>query len=388
VRIKFSVKALEGISPHSAKKIYAYDTDVRGLVLEVTPNGNKTFQLYRWAFGRPMRIKLGLFGEISIDAVRRMAAEKIAMIAQGQNPQLAKQEARAEPTFGELFAAYIEKYKKPRRPKSWEQDQNNYDLHLAGWKARRLSEVTRDAVAALSAKVGAKHPYLANRLLALISTMFNQIHNIGIAYDGPNPAKGVQKWPEQKREKYIAPDAMPKFFAALDELRDEATADFFRIALFTGQRRANVQGMRWDQIDLDRGLWVIPDTKANRPHTVPLVAEAVAVLRRLRKATDGPWVFPSPFSESGHIVEPKKAWKAVLTKAGLTGLRLHDLRHTLASWQAAAGTSLAIIGKGLGHTQVSTTQRYAHLDSDPVREAMSRAIKGMTDAGNKKKKSP
>ena len=125
MRIKFSVKALEGISPHSAKKIYAYDTEVRGLVLEVTPNGNKTFQLYRWAFGRPMRIKLGLFGEISIDAVRRMAAEKIAMIAQGQNPQLAKQEARAEPTFGELFAAYIEKYKKPRRPKSWEQDQNN-----------------------------------------------------------------------------------------------------------------------------------------------------------------------------------------------------------------------------------------------------------------------
>ena len=72
----------------------------------------------------------------------------------------------------------------------------------------------------------------------------------------------------------------------------------------------------------------------------------------------------------------------------INGLRLHDLRHTLASWQAAAGTSLAIIGKGLGHTQVSTTQRYAHLDSDPVREAMSRAIKGMTDAGNKKKKSP
>jgi integrase len=389
-RFNFSVRALACLAPPSTGRVYHYDTHEHtpGLCVCITANDTRTFYLYRWVKGRPERVRLGLVGELTVDQARTIAKEKIGLIARGIDPQQAKQEARAEPTFGELFTAYLEKYKKPRRPKSWEQDQNNFDLHLAQWKSRRLSEITRENVMDLHTRIGKDHPYLANRLLALLSVMFNQARNVGIVHTGENPAEGVQRFEEREREKYLAPDAMPKFFAALDELNTKVTADFFRMALFTGQRRANIQAMRWDQVDLNRGLWTIPDTKANRAHTVPLVDEAVKVLQDRRKATEGPWVFPSPLSDTGHLVEPKKAWKAVLNAAGLNGYRIHDLRHTLASWQAAAGTSLHIIGKGLGHSQASTTRRYAHVGNSPIREAMGSAVKGMMAAAKVKKKGP
>ncbi len=380
-RINFTVKSLAALAPPSAGRVYVYDTLIRGLAVCITAKNARTYYLYRWVDGRPERIKLGKVGEITVDQARSSAGKKLGQIAAGINPQREKVEKREDPTFGELFTAFIEKYKKPLKPKSWEQDQDNYDLHLSHWKSRRLSDITRADVVDLHRTKGTKHPYLANRLLSLISVMFNQARNVGIDHRGENPAEGVARFQEAKREKYLNADAMPKFFAALDGLKSKTTADFLRVALFTGQRRANVQAMRWEQVDLKTGVWHIPDTKKNTPHTVPLVAEVVKILedRRPDGAKSG-WVFPS-HSGTGHLVEPKKAWKSVLAAAGLEGYRVHDLRHTIASWQAAAGTSLQIIGKGLGHTQTKTTERYAHVENSPVREAMSRAVAGMMKAG-------
>jgi integrase len=385
-RINFTVKSLAALAPPSTGRVYTYDTLIRGLAVCITANDARTFYLYRWVNDRPERIKLGKVGEITIEQARRMAGEKLGQIAAGINPQRQKVETREEATFGELFTAYLEKYKKPLKPKSAKQDEYNYKLHLSHWKARRLSDITRADVVDLHRAKGAKHPYLANRLLSLISVMFNQANNVGIRFAGENPAEGVARFQEAKREKYLNATAMPKFFAALDSLRYKTTADFFRVALFTGQRRSNVQAMRWEQLDLDAGVWNIPDTKKNTPHTVPLVAEVVKVLeaRRPEGAVSG-WVFPS-HSGAGHLVEPKTAWRAVLKAAGLEGYRVHDLRHTIASWQAAAGTSLQIIGKGLGHTQTRTTERYAHVENSPVREAMGRAVAGMMKAAKPKTK--
>lgn len=393
-RINFTVKAIEALPAPRAGRVYYHDSLVRGLCLCVTPTGAKIFYLYRWVDAKPVKIRIARFGEVPIERVRAMAGEKIGLIVQGINPQEQKIRARHEPTFGELFTAYLEKYKRPRRPKSAPQDQDNYDTHLSQWAERKLSEITRADVVALHNEIGEQHPYAANRILSLISVMYNQRSNVGISDTNPrtclpipNPTIGIHRFPEAKREKYLSPEMMAPFFTELGKLRYQTTADFFRIALFTGIRRSNIQEMRWEHVDLERGIWNIPDTKANRPQTVVLTEEALKVLRdRQKSAGASLWVFPSSKSETGHLVEPKTAWKCLMDRAGLAGFRIHDLRHTLASWMAAGGTSLVIIGKGLGHTQTSTTARYAHVDTNPIKAAMSVATAAIAKAAKKRPK--
>ena len=160
--------------------------------------------------------------------------------------------------------------------------------------------------------------------------------------------------------------------------------DFFLLALLTGARRGNVASMRWDDVDPTWKLWRIPGevAKGGQPIVVPLVDAALAILTRRKATANGnPWVFPS-YGKSGHIVEVKGAWKRILTAAGLSDVRPHDLRRTLGSWQAIGGASLPIIGRSLGHSQPATTQVYARLQLDPVRASVTAATDAILAAGN------
>ncbi len=167
--------------------------------------------------------------------------------------------------------------------------------------------------------------------------------------------------------------------------QNETLRDFFVVALLTGARRANVQGMRWGDIDLDAGAWLIPadDAKAGKAIMVPLVPQVVDILRRRAEQTNtSPFVFASD-SKSGHLVEPKFAWRRIIDRAGITDLRLHDLRHSIASYMAIGGESLTIVGKVLGHNSHATTARYAHLSVDPVRAALVKATDTILDLAAK-----
>ena len=152
------------------------------------------------------------------------------------------------------------------------------------------------------------------------------------------------------------------------------------MSLLTGARRANVLSMSWEDVNLQRGTWTIPRTKNGEAHTVPLVGEAIAILTVRKSSSEGPWVFPGP-GATGHLVEPKKAWARILRRAGIENLRIHDLRRSLGSWQAATGANLSIIGKTLAHKNVSTTAIYARLSLDPVRASMEEATRAMFRAG-------
>ena len=158
--------------------------------------------------------------------------------------------------------------------------------------------------------------------------------------------------------------------------------DFFSLLLLTGARRGNVLGMRRKDVNLAQGLWTIPsaDHKNQHVHTIPLSQPAMEILcRRMNATSESEFVFPGN-GQTGHLVEPKSAWKRITRRANMPGLRLHDLRHTLASWQVSRGVSLAITGKALGHTNTSTTARYAHLATDPVRDANEQAASDMLKA--------
>jgi integrase len=219
--------------------------------------------------------------------------------------------------------------------------------------------------------------YEANRALAYIRAIYNKMIDWG--WEGTNPAAKIQKFKEQKRDRFILHDELPKFMEALETEPNRDMRDFFLMCLYTGARCGNVLSMRWEDIDFSIKEWRIPDTKNGEPVRIPLIEEALEILndRSWLKGSSMPWVFPSrerKKSKSGHLEEPKAAWKRILDRAGLKNLRIHDLRRTLASYQAIAGTSLLIIGKSLGHKSPQSTTIYAWLSNDPVRASMESAL--------------
>ena len=157
------------------------------------------------------------------------------------------------------------------------------------------------------------------------------------------------------------------------------------MCLYTGARKSNVLSMRWEEINLERNEWRIPMTKNGTSQVLPLVDTAISLLKERRQTVTGDWVFPSDLNDTGHLVEPKGSWETVRKAADLGDLRMHDLRRSLGSWQARTGASLVVIGKTLNHQSPQSTQVYARLDNDPVRQAMELAVSAMKQAAEIKR---
>ena len=202
-------------------------------------------------------------------------------------------------------------------------------------------------------------------------------------FKGINPATGIEKFSEKKRERFLQPDELPTFFKAVEAEANETIRDFVLISLYVGARRSNTQAMRWDELDLDNGVWTIPDTKSGKSVMVPLCSPALEILKR-RSATPrrhGEFVFPG--KSTGHLQEPKAAWKKILERAGIEDLRIHDLRRPFGSFQAIGGSSLPIIGKSLGHSSTAATSIYARLNLYAVRSSIDAAVNAIVAAGSK-----
>lgn len=379
-RIHLTVEAIGRLAcPAGKDRAWVYDAKTPGLAVMVTAKGARSFYVYRKVNGRPQRVRLGGFPDISIEQARRLAGRTTGSIAEGIDPQAEKRRARIEPTIGGLFAYYLETHAKVHK-RSWKGDQQQFDRYLKPWKARRLSHIERRDVAALHARIGRDHGhYAANRLLSLLHKMFT----VGLreGFTESNPAHGIQKFREQSRERFMAADELPRFFAALEAEPNQTIRDYIMVALLTGARRSNVMAMRWADVNLERGTWTIPgdESKNGSAMTLPLSAPVVEILRR-RQGGDSPFVFAS-YGKSGHLQDIKATWKLILQRANIADLRLHDLRRTLGSWQAATGASLSVIGKSLGHKNTATTAIYARLNLDPVRQSVDTATAAMLAAG-------
>jgi len=341
-KLHFSKRALLSLPlPTDGQRVSYWDKRVPGLALRVTASGSKAFYVYRRVKGRPARIRLGGFPELTVEQARKRAAAMNMEIMAGGDPQERKRTMREEMTFGELFEQYLETHAKVHK-RTWAQDKAQQKRYLTRWKSRRASSITHSDVKALHARLGkANGPYAANRVVALLHTVWEKAREAG--YSGPNPASGVRKFKEQSRERFLQADELPKFFKAL-EAETPTWRDFFMVALMTGARRGNVLGMKWADVHLDRATWVIPMTKSGAAVTLPLAPQVVDILKARKAETKGEYAFPSR-GKTGHLVEMKSAWARVLDRAGLDDLRIHDLRRTLGSWQAAGGSSLLVIGK-------------------------------------------
>lgn len=373
----FTQKSLETLLPKE-KAYLVRDDEVTGLVVKVYPTGLKTFFL-NVRVGRTVDMfKIGLWPDLNVAMVREKAKKMRADLAMGKNPKAEKKEGV---TLGEFFAVYMDRHGNGK--KSAKEYRSIYRQHLETWKNYLLKNITRNKIESLHRKVGEKTPVRANRLLVLLSSLFTQATLWGY-HRGDSPCKGIKKFKEISRDRFLSGEELSRFFEALDLTENPAFKDFILLSLFTGARRSNVLGMRWKDIDFERSVWKIPGemSKNGDPMQIPLGPDVLDFLRRRRAETFSVFVLPGP-GVKGHYMEPKRAWATLLKRAKLEDLRIHDLRRSMGSWMTIQGTSLPIVGKALGHKTSQATSIYARLNLDPVRAAMDQAVAAMTK--NRKK---
>ncbi|MHA1540335.1 MAG: tyrosine-type recombinase/integrase [Alphaproteobacteria bacterium] len=383
--MNFTKAALEAITPPKKPKgkkggVYDtyYDTGEKGLILLASNGGAKTFYLYRKVNGKPERIRLGSFSDIKIEQARKAAVDNRSLINSGVNPNIEKSNLKAETTLGELFEEFMERYSKKYK-KSWKYDEREIPKFLSHWFNRKISNIGKQEIQRFHEEIRNNSGlYQANRTLERLRAMYNKAIEWG--WEGLNPTQGIKKFKEKSRDRFIRPDELPRFFQALEKEESTVAKDYIYVSLFTGARKGNVLEMRWNEINLERAEWRIPETKNGDSQTIPLIKEVVEILARRKntnKAGCG-WVFPSPTgSKAGHLADPQKAWKRILKTAGIENLRIHDIRRTLGSYQAITGASLPVIGKSLGHKSQTATQIYARMNLDPVRASIEKAAGAM-----------
>jgi integrase len=216
--------------------------------------------------------------------------------------------------------------------------------------------------------------------------MFNLAENL-VGFQGKNPAHGIKKFTEKSRDRFLSKEEIGRFLEALEREPSDTIRDFFMVALLTGTRKQEILNMRWADIDFKEGTWNLTDPiKSRDPQKVILSGPVIEILQlREDKNPNGlPWVFPGK-SGTDRLKDPRRGWVRILNRAGLENLRIHDLRRTFGSWQAITGASLLIIGKSLNHRNQSTTQIYARLNLDPVRESVEKATEAMLSKKSKPK---
>lgn len=386
-RINFTKATLTKIVPPVRKEskkggVYDtyYDTGEKGLVLAVSNGGAKTFYLYMRVHGTPKRIKLGAFPDLTIEQARKAAQANKGMIAQGKDPHAEKRRINDEITFAEFYRKeYLERHAK-RYNRSWENDLSRFERHLKPFHSRRLSNIRQDDIQRLHGRLAKEYGIsCANRVLTNVHAIYNKAIEWG--WQGINPAHGIKKFREKSRDRFLQPEELPRFFAALDAEPNKDMSDYFYMLLLTGARRRNVASMHWKDISLDLATWTIPETKNGESYIVNLSKQALEILAARVHTKPNGWVFPSETSKSGHIEEPKSTWKRILQHAEIEDLRIHDLRRTLGSYQAITGANSYIIGKSLGHKSSAATEVYARLNADPVRESVERAVETIMRVG-------
>ncbi|HKX77715.1 MAG TPA: site-specific integrase [Novosphingobium sp.] len=365
-----------------------YDTSITGFILETRASGGKTFYLrYFTEQGKQRQLKIGGYGDITFDQARKKAKELRANVVLKGDPAAEKAERKGIPNYDELadqHHAYAKTYQKT--PANTEAILR---IHLRPkWGKMRLNEITQQKVAAWLAD---KHdegmaPATVEKLRVMLNRSFELAAKWGLPGSVPNPVKHI---PRRKfnnaRQRYLSADEARRLHKAVAGSRNCQLRHIVGLLLLTGARRNEILQARWEHVDLERRALFIPDTKTGVPRHVPLSQPALDLIGKLRKFDKCPWLLPNPKTRAPYTCI-KRAWDTARDEAGLPGLRLHDLRHSAASFMINAGIDLYAVGRILGHADHQSTQRYSHLANDTLLAAveagaakMQGSWGGMTD---------
>ena len=372
---KLTKRLVDTLEPLPRGDLVVWDEDLPGFGLRVKPSGAKSFCIQYRAQGRSRRATLGTYGRLTPDEARKLARQMLADVAKGADPAEARIQGRQAPTIKDLTQRYVEEHAKTKKkPASIFRDQRLIERFiLPALGSKRVEAVTRGDVGRLHHKIGQETPIQANRVLAVLSKMMTLAVRWGLRSDAEgNPCRHVERFKENKRERYLSADDLSRLGAALVRAEQEG-AGFppaiacIRLLVLTGARVGEILALRWSDLDWERSCIFLPDSKTGRK-MVPLGAAALDILHALPRHAGNPYVLPGE-RLGRHLIDVNTTWRKVREAAGLEGTRLHDLRHTWASMGAASGLSLPLIGAVLGHTEPSTTQRYSHLANDPLKQA-------------------
>jgi integrase len=403
-RVRITKRFVDGLKAKGAE-YFAWDEGLTGFGVRIQPSGAKSYVVkYSAGSGRgapTRRMTLARAGKVTPDQARDLAKKVLGSVAHGADPAKKKAADRRAETLRELADLFLAEHAGAKRKVSTAKQYRDAleRLVLPELGLRKADKVTVADVAKLHAKLRA-HPYQANRVLAVVSSLYSFAGKRHLVPHGINPARGIEKYPEAGRERFLSSEELARLGDAIregetiglpyaiDSTRPTAkhaptednrrtligphAAAAMRLLLLTGARLREILHLRWEHVDFERGMLLLPDSKTGKK-TIVLNAPALEVLINLPRV--GAHVIAgnkAGAQDEQPRADLKRPWRAVAKRAGLDGVRIHDLRHTHASVGAGAGLGLPIIGKLLGHVQAATTARYAHLDADPLRRASDR----------------
>jgi integrase len=398
--MKLTKRAVDAVTPPENGETFFWDDDLRGFGLRVYASGRRIFVVqYRLRGGRgsrTRRIVLGEYGKITPDEARKRAAKELAAVDDGRDPATERDEARSTLTVSDLANLYLTEgpaAKPNKRASTWATDRSNIDRRVkpllghtptkaltqadvaksqadvaagkskadvrTGFRGRAIVEGGRGAAARSLAVLGAMLQFAVERKLIPI-----------------NPAKGVRLLKGQPKERFLSEAEVARLGDTLAAMQVEHrlsanAANAVRLLSLTGCRKSEITSLRWDWVDFERGSLRLPTSKTGA-RVVALASAALELLAGLRERDpDGLWVLPAAKGD-GPYMGLQKDWERIRDRAGLAGVRLHDLRHSFASFAIADGHALFLVGKALGHKQARTTEIYAHLSDDPLRRVADR----------------
>jgi integrase len=398
---KLTETVIKDIIPPERGERFVYDTEVTGFAVKLfaptkaNPKGARTFVLVYRRNGALRRFRIGAWPDWSVTATRSEAKEVRQRVDRGEDPARERRDWYEAPTMANL----AERYRREHLPRKSSQSQHDDGVmigHILKYVGadRRVADVHHgDIVALHRAITNSGHPVLANRTVSCASRVFSLALKPMAGEDKPwrdqaqgNPCRGVERNPEQAKERFLSPAEIAAAVEGLDAYGRTPAADCIRLIMLTGCRPGEAMLATWSQLGAQPGFWVKPSatTKQRREHRLPLSAPALQLIDEIRarrgEVEPGDYVFPGQLP-SQPLRQLRRCWDAVCKRAGLSGVRIYDLRHTFAATGAGGGLSLLLIGRLLGHVQARTTQRYAHLADDPLREAADKIANAITKAG-------
>ncbi len=376
---KITKRSADVASP-SDREFFLWDNELKGFGLRVYTSGRKMYLAQFRASGRLRRVNIGLHGAITAEIARTEAMKHLSAARLGGDPAGERDRRKASPTMKEFGQRFLDEHValhcKPTTQAEYKRSVELFITPKLG--THRIIDITRADVVELHHSMK-EIPYQANRTLGVLSVMFTIADTWDVRTDGINPCWKVKRYKEQKRERYLTSDELARLGKVLREAHSEPeAANCIRLLLLTGCRLSEIQKLKWAYVDLKKGVLRLPDSKTGAK-LVTIGKAVIDVLKTIPKIEDNPYVITGKI-EGQHLTDMQRPWRRLRKRASLNDVRIHDLRHSFASDALQLGEDLPMIGKLLGHTQIQTTARYAHLKIDPIKLAADKVANAIFDA--------
>lgn len=350
-----------------------------------SPSGKKSFVVAYRFNGRSRQRTIGSYGHMTLDQARKEARKLLVMVASGVDPAVEKEKRKRGDTVKALCESYLERHSKVHnKEKTFREDERRVKTRIIpAFGSIPAQSLTRSDVAQFHNKLGKDHPYEANRVRSLISSIFERAREWGLLPDNhQNPTIGVKRFREHKRDRWVKHEELPNLARAISEEENIYVRSGLWLYLLTGMRKLELLAAKWADVDFEQRQLRLADTKAGRTHYVELSPAALEILENTPRTKGNPYIIVGR-KRGQHMVNIDIPWRNVRKRAGIDDVRLHDLRRTFGSWLASRGTPIAHIGKLLNHSNSSTTEIYAHFSKDPLQNAVEDIGQQMIRAARK-----